>query len=205
MKVKFFTIIFMFLIPLTSHAQADSLFVNAGAEQYLHMTLDPDGFAEEISKNMRYAKRGNAEAQYNLAVCYYYGYGVQQNYELAAYWLDEASKSYNMEFDIGFAYYNSGTEKNYKKAVYWLKKSARKGNPKGQFLLGSCYDFGTGMRQNLYKAFYWYMKSAQRGCSLSYYRLGKCYQLGRGVAKDSAKAQYWFQKNSINIDSPQAK
>ncbi len=113
----------------------------------------------------RAAKQGDAEAQYNLGVCYalcYFGDKVENN--------------------------------NLNKAAFWYTKSAEQGNVFAQYNLGICYFYGHGVEKDLNKAFEWYTKSAEQGYALAQNFLGLCYEYGKGVAEDPSKAFEWYTK-----------
>ena len=64
-------IILLLMASLSCVAQPDDVLMQEQVENYL---ID--------------ARHGEAEAQYNLGLCYIYGNGVRQSYEEAAKWLE---------------------------------------------------------------------------------------------------------------------
>ena len=73
------------------------------------------------------AEQGNATAQHNLGLAYYYGRGTDKDYEKAAYWFKKsAEQGYtNAQYRMGDIYYSGKCcPKNFKKAEYWLRKAA---------------------------------------------------------------------------------
>ena len=81
------------------------------------------------------AEQGDAEAQYSLGVCYYYGYGVEQDDAEPADWFRKAAEQGYAEAqnNLGVCYYYGyGVEQDYKKAVKWWVKAAEQGNANAQ-------------------------------------------------------------------------
>lgn len=65
-------------------------------------------FGANISELKNKAEQGNAEAQYNLAVCYDSEYGVEKNVEEAVKWYRKsAEQGYaRAQHNLGICYYN---------------------------------------------------------------------------------------------------
>ena len=78
--------------------------------------------------------QGNYRAQFNLALSYYEGEGVEQSYSQAAYWLEKASNQNHPEAQCNLAilyYIGKGVAKNKSLAIYWARKSCQNLNDKG--------------------------------------------------------------------------
>src|SRR3954464_4303152 len=82
-----------------------------------------------------FAEKGNAEAQYNLALTYEGGGAVPQDYSQAMKWylkaaesgLASAQNNLALLFDKGHA-----VDRNYEEAVKWYSKAAEQGLPAAQ-------------------------------------------------------------------------
>ena len=88
-------------------------------------------FAQKASDYRAAAERGNAEAQYNLGLCYEKGDGVEENYYQAVYWYKKAAERgyIDAQFNLGVCYdYGKGVEQDYVQAAYWYKKAAEQGD-----------------------------------------------------------------------------
>ena len=112
------------------------------------------------------ATNNDAVAQLILGECYYFGWGVEQDYKKSVEWYKKsAEQGYAAaQFNLGICYYRGqGVEQDYKKAVEWYKKSAEQGDEKAQFNLGYCYEKGQGVEQDYKKAVEWYEKAAMQG------------------------------------------
>ena len=89
------------------------------------------GFAN-LKKDLRKAKKGDAQAQYNVALCYEKGEGVEQDHTQAAHWYTKAAEQGHAEAqcNLGACYALSrGVEQDYTQAVYWFRKAAEQGDP----------------------------------------------------------------------------
>ena len=145
----------------------------------------------------RKAQGGDAEAQYNLGDCYFYGRGVAKDYDKSAYWWRKAAnQNYPVAVnDLGYCYENGlGVTKDLSQAVDWYRKAAQLGHPMGQFNLGNCYYTGTGVSKDYDEATYWFRKSAEQGNSSGQNMLGYCYRHGDGVPQSDSQGVYWYRK-----------
>jgi len=81
------------------------------------------GFNEDLAA----AKRGDAEAQFNVGVSYANGEGVSKNLFQAVYWFRKAAEQghANAQYNLGVCYYDGeGVSKNLFQAVYWFRIAA---------------------------------------------------------------------------------
>ena len=79
------------------------------------------------------AEKGDADAQYNLGVCYYNGYGDTKDYGEAVKWYRKAAEQGHADAqnNLGVCYYNGyGVAQDYGEAVKWYKKAAEQGHVK---------------------------------------------------------------------------
>jgi uncharacterized protein len=141
------------------------------------------------------ANDGDATAQYNLALMYMTGRGVQLDYTAAAIWFRKAA-----EQGYAFAQSNLGTlyrdgrgvPENDAEAVVWFRKAADQGDPVAQFLLGGQYATGQGVARDYAEAFLWFQKAAAQGHPAARFYLGIMYAKGDGVPQDYVRAHLWF-------------
>ena len=143
------------------------------------------------------AEQGNADAQFNLGECYYFGYGVEQSYEEAVKWYRKAANQGHAraQCNLGICYYNGrGVEQSYEEAVKWFRKAANQGHARAQFNLGECYYFGYGVEQSYEEEVKWQRKAAEQGDAYAQCNLGYCYGNGRGVEQSYEEAVKWFRK-----------
>ena len=143
------------------------------------------------------SEEGDVFAQYKLAKCYRYGYGIEKDPEKA---LDIYRKAAELGYadaqnTVGFLYQNGiGAEKNGSEAVTWYQKAVDLGYAIAELNLGVCYERAIGVEQDRKKAVELYKKSANKGYKGGQEFLANCYRFGRGVEKNEKEAAEWFKK-----------
>lgn len=93
------------------------------------------------------AVKGNAEAQFNLAICYYEGTGVDKNYTEAYAWMLKAAQQgfARAEYNLGaFLGKGIGCTQDDVESAKWYRLAAEKGNANGQYNLGMYFNQGRG-------------------------------------------------------------
>ena len=89
-----------------------------------------------------------AEAHYAIAMLYWRGLGVEQDYDLAREWLLRAAEldHAGAQAKLGFMYTDGlSVRQDYAQALDWYRRSARGGNPDGLYNLGIFYLYGWGV------------------------------------------------------------
>lgn len=90
---------------------------------------------KDIDEIQKFAEEGNAEAQYELGICYLYDY-----------------------------WRYSKIEKDISKAIKWFKAAAEQGHIRAQFQLGEIYYYGKdGIRKDFNEAVKWFKLAAKQG------------------------------------------
>ena len=143
------------------------------------------------------AENNDVTAQFILGECYYYGWGVEQDYKQAVAWFIKAAEQgyAYAQCNLGVCYgYGQGVEQDNKQAVAWFIKAAEQGYATAQCNLGVCYKYGDGVDQDYKQAVAWYRKAAEQGYAYAQYMLGYCYYAGKGVEQDYKQAVVWFRK-----------
>lgn len=117
-------------------------------------------------------KLGSADAIYELAELYYYGNGVEQDYEKSLMLYSdpklathaEAIFSQAVQYDSG-----EGVEKDYEKSFELFNKAAELGHAPSTFNVGYMYEYGEFVDIDLEEAKKWYQKACDYnysdGCS----------------------------------------
>lgn len=127
---------------------------------------DPSKIDECVEILRRYANIGEPSAQYNLALCYHSGYGVNQNYQVAASWLNKSAKlgfAPSM-YQLGEKYQEGhGCSINFVESAKWYRKAANLGMPEAQYRLGQLYISGDGVVANEEKALKLIKEAADQG------------------------------------------
>lgn len=109
--------------------------------------IKPEKKRKAKANEITYGISGNIHAAYQLAQCYYNGWGCEKDINLATYWWQTITGSY-------FYSYNNGDE--YSSFLYDLATDAC-------FLTGESYYKGEGFKQNKEKAIDFYKKAAEMG------------------------------------------
>jgi uncharacterized protein len=134
-------------------------------------TSQPAHYSDELDRDAikqfrTSAEKGDAEAQYRLALMLLNGDRMAQNYEEALKWFDASAKQNHLgaQYNLGQIYrFGRGTMQDYSAAAYWFEKAARLGDPGSQYQLGSLYKVGQGVQHDSKKAYVWYNLAAAKG------------------------------------------
>ena len=101
------------------------------------------------------ANNGDVGAIYELGQRYFYGVGVEVNYEKAKGYFEVAAErgSNGSNYFLGKIYYNgNGVPTNHLKAKEYFEKSASADNVFSTYYLGKIYYWGDGVEKNYEKA-----------------------------------------------------
>lgn len=127
----------------------------------------PEAFViKNIHDLRKAAEQGDAQAQFNLGMCYANGKGVKENLTEAVEWYRKAAEQGHAQaqYELSGCYYlKYGYDNN--KCIEWLRKAAEQGHIKAQYQLGYCYDKGHGVKKDPNEAVKWYRKAAEQGDS----------------------------------------
>jgi TPR repeat protein len=135
------------------------------------------------------------QADYDLAVKYMRGIGVQKDEAKAMDYLRRASDAGNVHGQLGLGYmYLKGVnvEKDASKAVQLFERAAKQGSIDAQYNLGLAYARGDGATKDLVKSGEWFKKAALQDDAGSQYNMGVLYMSGEGVSRDPLMAFAWF-------------
>ena len=141
------------------------------------------------------AEQENAVDEYNLALRYYLGQAVPQDYAEAAKWYRKAAdQGYAAaQSDLGYLYANGqGVAEDYAEAVKWYRLAAGQGDPLGQYNLAGMYITGHGVRQDYAEGTKWLRLAADQGNGNAQIVLGLAYVSGQGVPQDYSEAAKWI-------------
>jgi TPR repeat protein len=136
-------------------------------------------------------------AQYNLAIRYYDGKGVKQDFKQAVAWYRKAAEQgmAHAQYNLGNIYRKGeGVQQDFKQAAAWYQKVADQGDASAQNCLGRMYHNGQGVQQDFKQAAAWCRKAAEQGYASAQFNLGVMYEKGEGVQQDSKQAAAWLQK-----------
>ena len=182
---------------LSKHTAADD---RPGVERLKQLKPDQVSRAEKQEKFQRMrksAEQGDADAQFNLGLCYTDGLGVAKDEKEAVRWYRQAAEQGDAkaQFNLGYCYAKgSGVTKDEKEAVRWYGQAAEQGDARAQASLGFCYEIGSGVAKDEKEAIRWYLQAAEQGDADAQFNLGLCYAKGSGVAKDEKQAVRWYRQ-----------
>ena len=143
------------------------------------------------------AKKGDAEATNNLALCYFWGHGVERDLLLAAHYHQKAAEMGLADgmYETGYCYrYGLGVTQDLEKAVEWLTKAVEQGVVNAMIELGSLYYNGIGRKRDWQKAFEYYRQGAEHGSSLGKLLLAEFYEKGLAGDTNREKARELYQE-----------
>jgi TPR repeat protein len=109
---------------------------------------------------------GDPRAQYNLALMYFRGQGVIQDYKQSANILRLAAVQGDAtaQYDLGGMYEKGqGVTQDYAEAVKWYRRAAEQGQVSAQTNLGTVYFQGYGVIQDNVYAHMWWNIAASSG------------------------------------------
>lgn len=212
---KHIALIFGFLLLLTACGSEEPDFARGEA------AFNNGNFAAALKEWQPLAVRGDAKAQYRLALMYAKGQGVRRDPEESMKLLRAAARSGHLQakFEIvsiqakkddpmvqlalaDLYLHGRGVKRDTAAAAKWYRKAAEKGNPKAQYKLGEMFAEGLGVSWDYAEAANWYRKAAAQGEPLSQYRLGLLSENGQGVPKDFAEAAKWYAKAAAKNHPP---
>jgi TPR repeat protein len=144
------------------------------------------------------ATAGDVQSARKLALLYYKGQGVRQDYVEAFFWFRTAAAQGDAEAqkNIGNMYFNGdGGKSDPSLAAPWYQKAAAQENADAQYHLGLLYQTGLIGASDDGQALSWYQKSAAHGNADAEDAIGDMYQHGsKAVAIDLNQALSWYQK-----------
>jgi TPR repeat protein len=103
-------------------------------------------------------RRGNADAEFNLAVLYSAGSGVARDYAQAVHWFQAAADqgSVAAQYNLGVLYYHgNGVAADLAEAANRFEAAAQHAYAPAQFALGDMYRKGDGIAADPVKAYLW--------------------------------------------------
>jgi TPR repeat protein len=144
------------------------------------------------------AEQGVVAAEYNLAILYYNGNGVSQDYGEAAKWFRKAAEQGDAEaqYSLGILYAlgGRGVPQDDAEAVRWYRRAAEQGVAGAANNLGNHYRTGAGVATDEPQAVRWFRMAADKGDPAAQVNLGAMYASGRGVQQDYVEALKWYRE-----------
>lgn len=163
--------------------------------------------AQDASLYMKYANKGDKEAMYNLAGCYWSGNGgVTQDYSNAFYWYEKsAKKNYQpAQHMTALCYlYGIGTTQNWRTAWDWAEKAIKKGFGPSNWIKAQI--FKEGYMSNLSGGYLRFLtEAANSGYAKAQSELGVLYLKGSkeyGVEANGQTGYHWVKQAAEQEDA----
>jgi uncharacterized protein len=183
-----------------------AVMLGASAAWWMHKRdlTERKRLSDAASETRARADQGDMAAESKLALMYYKGKGVAQDYAAAAIWYRKAAdQGYaKAQFNLGDLYFRGeGVPQDYAEAVKWTRMAADQGDLRGQDGLGYMYSNGVGLPQDYAEALRWYHKAADQGDAEAQHAIGYMYLHGQGVPQDYAEAFDWIHKAADQGDA----
>ncbi|MCE9520999.1 MAG: hypothetical protein K8S25_01045, partial [Alphaproteobacteria bacterium] len=163
----------------------------------------PSGEATVASLEVA-AVRGDAKAQFVLALRYSEGRGVDKDDAKALSLVTKAAQQGLVvaEYRLGAIYERGiGVKKDLAQARGWYERAAQSGSRKAMHNLAVLYADGVGIGQNFQEAARWFRQGADYGLADSQYNLAILLERGMGVEKNVSEAAKWYAVASSQGDS----
>jgi localization factor PodJL len=141
------------------------------------------------------AVRGDANAQFLLALRYSEGRGVEKDDAKALSLVTKAAEQGLViaQYRLGAMYERGiGVTKDLPQARTWYEKAAKGGNRKAMHNLAVLFADGVGIGQSFQQAAVWFRQGAEYGLPDSQYNLAILLERGMGVEKNLQEAAKWY-------------
>jgi TPR repeat protein len=138
---------------------------------------------------VKLADLGDIEAEYNLAVMYELGQGLEQNYQNAFEYFNRAAGKGNILAISGMArllYHGRGVEQDFFRAQALYKLAAESGLGSAQNTYGAMLLLGKGTEPNPKEAMLWFTKALKQGNSEAAINLEGLYKEGTDAGNPDA-------------------
>ena len=162
--------------------------------------------ASQIDKIGQYwekAYKGDADAQFNLGICYRDGNQVSQDLRRARHWIAKSADqgNHNAEYALAkmLAEENPGDGENTGRILTLLENATSAGQVKAMVLLGTYLYDGKGVDENLERAIQLWQNAEKKGDLDAKWFLGQYYFTGKGMlnsGKDRDKAKRLWEEAS---------
>ncbi|MDQ6964091.1 MAG: tetratricopeptide repeat protein, partial [Mariprofundales bacterium] len=170
------------------------------------------GVSEDATEAFEWYKRaanlGDANGQYNLALCYQFGKGVDKDDNQAFTWYQKASDQQHVEalYNLGWLYSQGrGVDQNRERAKELFDIAASHNGASDELIIEAMdYDQGKGgVSKDPVRSHQLYLQAAEKGSLTAMFTVAVNYEYGRGVERDWHEASRWY-KLAANKGHPEA-
>ncbi|CAA3003413.1 ERAD-associated E3 ubiquitin-protein ligase component HRD3A-like isoform X2 [Olea europaea var. sylvestris] len=175
--------------PILKDSLIETIRIHDGPEENKEALRKSKGEEDEDFQILEYqARKGDAEAMYQVGIFYYFGLrGVRSDHAKALRWfLKAVQKGEPRSMELLGEIYTSGVGfyKNYTKALEWLTLASERKLYSAYNGMGYLYVKGYGVEKNYTKAKEYFEKAADKKEPGGFYNLGVIYLKGLGVKRD---------------------
>jgi TPR repeat protein len=99
------------------------------------LAIRTQDYARAVTILKPLARKGDKQAQYQLAVLYKNGLGIKKNPKNSAYWMDKSARQgyKRAQYSLGTLYEEGvGVKKDRESAIYWYSAAAKQGHKNAQ-------------------------------------------------------------------------
>lgn len=145
MRILTFCLLALGLLQPVAAQEADSL------NELSLKLIEKNDYEQALPLIEEAALKGNAQAQFNLAVMYHNGVGLKKNDSLAMVWYKKSAESGNVDgmYMMGRSYFD---QKNYTESYSWYGKAASNGDNEAHMVQVNFHLLGLGMAKDSLKA-----------------------------------------------------
>ena len=111
------------------------------------LAIRTQDYARAVTILKPLARKGDKQAQYQMAVLYKNGQGTKENPKNSAYWMDKSARQgyKRAQYSLGILYEEGiGVKKNKKSAIYWYSAAAKQGHKNAEKRLQKIQTGNTG-------------------------------------------------------------
>jgi FOG: TPR repeat, SEL1 subfamily len=131
--------------------------------------------------------------KFYLVEAYFTGRGVEQDYRLAVYWLNEAVRRGYAPGQLPLGeIYDKAHRPEQVHSQAWYRQTAEREIAKVQYNFGVWYYNGYHLNKDRQLALEWYLKAAERGLVDAEKAVAGMYLRGEGTKKNTLLALMWY-------------
>lgn len=148
-------------------------------------------------RDLMWAERGSAKAQYNVGVRYERGENLPKDLDKAIEWYEKAAEQgyVNAQYNLGIIHHTPSFGRyNPAKALEWYLRAAEQSDEQAKVEIGALYYRGEGVKKDYEKALEMFMAVDDHPESQFY--IAKIHDHGLGVKQDFAEAIKWYKKGA---------
>ncbi len=156
------------------------------------------------------AKKGDAGAQFNLALLYADGRDLPRDYVKARYWHGKAARQGHAgaQYSLALMHHKGlGIPKDPAKTADWYRMAAEQGHQAAQFNLATLYDEGQGVGHDLVMAYVWFFLAGAKGKQAQIARLNStasvASRLSYSMSKGGLAAKGNCDRIALKLKAPE--